>query len=61
MVICFVFFPFQATGIGKAVNRVRKHSSKQIRHLAQTLIEYDFIPCTFIEIECFFLLCDKHE
>ncbi|XWS43022.1 hypothetical protein CRYUN_Cryun16bG0065300 [Craigia yunnanensis] len=28
----------KATGIGKAVNRVRKHSSKQIRHLAQTLI-----------------------
>ncbi|MBA0591380.1 hypothetical protein Gorai_020058 [Gossypium raimondii] len=29
----------EATGIGKAVNRVRKHSSKQIRHLAQTLID----------------------
>ncbi|EOY08734.1 Transcription elongation factor family protein, putative isoform 1 [Theobroma cacao] len=29
----------KATGIGKAVNRVRKHSSKQIRHLAQTLID----------------------
>ncbi|XVE90739.1 hypothetical protein DITRI_Ditri20bG0101300 [Diplodiscus trichospermus] len=28
----------KATGIGKAVNRVRKHSSKQIRRLAQTLI-----------------------
>ncbi|XWS58975.1 hypothetical protein CRYUN_Cryun08bG0080500 [Craigia yunnanensis] len=28
----------KATGIGKAVNRVRKHSSKQIHHLAQTLI-----------------------
>ncbi|KAE8664102.1 putative helicase [Hibiscus syriacus] len=28
----------EATGIGKAVNRVRKHSSKQIRNLAQTLI-----------------------
>ncbi|XWS65302.1 hypothetical protein CRYUN_Cryun05aG0081300 [Craigia yunnanensis] len=29
----------KATGIGKAVNRVRKHSSKQIGHLAQTLID----------------------
>ncbi|KAL4379012.1 hypothetical protein GQ457_02G040170 [Hibiscus cannabinus] len=29
----------EATGIGKAVNRVRKHSSKQIRNLAQTLID----------------------
>ncbi|XVF07075.1 hypothetical protein REPUB_Repub06bG0106000 [Reevesia pubescens] len=29
----------KATGIGKAVNRVRKHSSKQIRHLGQTLID----------------------
>ncbi|XVF56327.1 hypothetical protein PTKIN_Ptkin06aG0110200 [Pterospermum kingtungense] len=29
----------KATGIGKAVNRVRKHSSKQIRNLAQTLID----------------------
>ncbi|KAE8658815.1 hypothetical protein F3Y22_tig00116968pilonHSYRG00015 [Hibiscus syriacus] len=29
----------QATGIGKAVNRVKKHSSKQIRNLAQTLID----------------------
>ncbi|GMI79618.1 hypothetical protein like AT5G05140 [Hibiscus trionum] len=29
----------EATGIGKAVNRVRKHSSKQIRSLAQTLID----------------------
>ncbi|KAE8725180.1 hypothetical protein F3Y22_tig00009009pilonHSYRG00200 [Hibiscus syriacus] len=28
----------EATGIGKAINRVRKHSSKQIRNLAQTLI-----------------------
>ncbi|XWS57173.1 hypothetical protein CRYUN_Cryun09bG0150300 [Craigia yunnanensis] len=29
----------KATEIGKAVNRVRKHSSKQIRHFAQTLID----------------------
>ncbi|KAE8681904.1 Transcription elongation factor family protein, putative isoform 2 [Hibiscus syriacus] len=29
----------EATGIRKAVNRVRKHSSKQIRNLAQTLID----------------------
>ncbi|XVE95732.1 hypothetical protein REPUB_Repub02eG0124800 [Reevesia pubescens] len=29
----------KATVIGKAVNRVRKHSSKQIRYLAQTLID----------------------
>ncbi|XVF40880.1 hypothetical protein PTKIN_Ptkin01aG0152200 [Pterospermum kingtungense] len=29
----------KATEIGKAVNRVRKHSSKEIRHLAQTLID----------------------
>ncbi|XP_022742485.1 probable mediator of RNA polymerase II transcription subunit 26b [Durio zibethinus] len=29
----------KTTGIGKAVNRVRKHSSKEIRHLAQTLID----------------------
>ncbi|KAE8728923.1 putative helicase [Hibiscus syriacus] len=29
----------EATGIGKAVNRVRKHSSKQIRNLALTLID----------------------
>ncbi|GLT27998.1 hypothetical protein SLA2020_029590 [Shorea laevis] len=28
----------KATGIGKAVNSIRKHGSKQIRHLAQTLI-----------------------
>ncbi|KAH9675289.1 putative mediator of RNA polymerase II transcription subunit 26b [Citrus sinensis] len=30
---------FQATEIGKAVNGLRKHGSKQIRHLARTLIE----------------------
>uniref|UniRef100_A0A7N2R0W6 TFIIS N-terminal domain-containing protein n=1 Tax=Quercus lobata TaxID=97700 RepID=A0A7N2R0W6_QUELO len=30
----------KATAIGKAVNRLRKHASKEIRHLAWTLIEY---------------------
>lgn len=29
----------KATEIGKAVNRLRKHASKEIRHLARTLIE----------------------
>lgn len=33
-------FLCQATEIGKAVNRLRKHASKEIRHLARTLIEY---------------------
>ena len=35
------FFFFQATEIGKAVNQLRKHVSKEIRHLARTLIEYE--------------------
>ncbi|KAJ0041910.1 hypothetical protein Pint_18496 [Pistacia integerrima] len=30
----------KATEIGKAVNGLRKHGSKQIRHLSRTLIEY---------------------
>lgn len=34
---------FQATEIGKAVNGLRKHGSKQIRHLARSLIEYGFV------------------
>ncbi|KAF7145670.1 hypothetical protein RHSIM_Rhsim04G0114000 [Rhododendron simsii] len=34
-----LFMP-QATEIGKSVNALRKHSSKEIRHLARTLIEF---------------------
>ena len=59
--VIFIFFPFQETEIGKAVNHVRKHSTKQIRHLAQTLIEYEFISLAFTEIECLIVLCDIHE
>lgn len=39
---------FQATEIGKAVNGLRKHGSKQIRHLARTLIEYGFVSCGYV-------------
>ncbi|KAJ0098777.1 hypothetical protein Patl1_21136 [Pistacia atlantica] len=33
----------KATEIGKAVNGLRKHGSKQIRHLSRTLIEYGLL------------------
>ena len=39
---------YQATEIGKAVNGLRKHGSKQIRQLARTLIEYDFITFSWL-------------
>lgn len=35
--------PFQATEIGKAVSGLKKHGSKQIRHLARELVSYDFV------------------
>jgi hypothetical protein len=34
------FFPLQATKIGKAVNALRGHRSKQISQIAGTLVEY---------------------
>lgn len=33
----------QSTEIGKAVNHLRKHGSKDIRQLARTLIEYGLV------------------
>lgn len=49
------FFLCQATEIGKAVNRLRKHASKEIRYLARTLIEYETIPLHRIEFNHCFL------
>ncbi|KAF8398204.1 hypothetical protein HHK36_017130 [Tetracentron sinense] len=49
----------KATEIGKAVNGFRKHGSKQIRHLARTLIEYEisgfcFSCCSYFLLPCLF-------
>ncbi|KAL8147547.1 hypothetical protein AgCh_005032 [Apium graveolens] len=33
----------EATEIGKAVNALRKHASKEIRNLAKSLIEYEYL------------------
>jgi hypothetical protein len=42
----------QATEIGKAVNVLRKHGSKQIRYLARTLIEYVLVSCAVQQLLC---------
>lgn len=42
LLLLFLFmisFESQATEIGKAVNGLRKHNLKQIRHLVRALIE----------------------
>ncbi|KAL2934464.1 putative mediator of RNA polymerase II transcription subunit 26b [Bienertia sinuspersici] len=44
--------------IGKAVNGIRRHSSKEIRHIAQSLIEYDtFTLSDNIDYTCLCMEC----
>ncbi|GMN53174.1 hypothetical protein TIFTF001_022311 [Ficus carica] len=47
----------KGTEIGKAVNRFRKHGSKEIRNLARTLIEYEFIPSGLQLFVAVFFVC----